>query len=1043
MKRIVFSLILVCGSLLLLPALASAQGTGAAAIAGTARDSSGAVLPGVTVEASSPALIEKVRTTTTDEKGEYRIIELRTGSYAVTFTLPGFSTFRRDGLQLAPNFTATINATLAVGSISETVTVTGATPLVDTQNVSQQRTITKELLDSIPSAKSMLALASLMPAVVEPPNAQDVGGSKGERSVRLSVHGSKTYDSRLLQDGMRYNALTPGIGAPTAVAPLFVPTLEGTGRGYYINPLTAQETLIDTGSLGSAQYEYGGAQVNMIPRDGGNIFSGSLFLGATGSALQADNLTSDLQTQGLNSVNAIKKVYDYNAALGGRLVKDRVWFFGAARRWGTTTSVANLYGDANLSARVVGASAAVWKYAPDLNNPIYPAEIDKAFGVRFTIKPSAKDKFTFSIDKQRNFQDQLTGGLETGGTKNEANAGYCQDQLVTQATWTRPQSTKLLLDAGMTVSRFTFGGFGNDLFQSDFQACGGGIVNNVSINDVSLGYLYNGLGNKSMSLSNQLNSRLNVSYLTGTHNIKAGVFLMYGLTGGHGTYTDRTPGQIGSLPLSYSFLNGVPSSLTQFAAPTYTLDQLNPDLGLFVQDQWRMGRVTVNAGLRLDWLHESVPAISAPAGPFVPARSFSAVDDVPNWKDLNPRFGIAWDPFGDGKTSVKGGANRYVMSNTTGIANYFDPVNSAINSTTRSWNDTTFPVGDPRRSNFLPDCNFITTTANGECGAMANSSFGSLVPTNSADPAWVTGWGKRPYMWQFGVGVDREVTSNIAISAGYYHTTYGNFFVLQNTLTAPSDYSPYCVTVPTDSRLGAASGQQLCGQYDLNPNKFGQNKGLVQSANNFGNPTETYDGFDLTTTTRLKKLTVTGGWNIGDAVQAGIAAGGSAASRQNNCFVVNSPQQLYNCNVLVPFQNRVKMSASYLLPADVQVAAVVQSNPGPNYNANVSYTSAQIAPSLGRQLSAGGSVTINVAPLNSLFGDRINQMDVRAGKIFKFGGKRLQANFDLYNLFNTSSVVNYNSTYGTFASATAGSVYKQPTQILDGRLAKVSVQFDF
>ena len=1044
MKRIVLSLILLCGSALLLPSLASAQGTSTGSIAGTAKDSSGAVLPGVTVEAASPALIEKVRTTVTDDKGEYKITELRPGSYSVSFTLPGFSTFKRDGLQLAPNFTATINATLAVGSISETVTVSGATPLVDTQNVSQQRTITKELLDAVPSAKSMLALASLMPSVVEPPNAQDVGGSKGERSVRLSVHGSKTYDSRLLQDGMRYTALTPFPGAPTQPQTVFVPTGEGVGRGYYINPLAAQEVIIDTGSLGSAQYEYGGAQVNMIPKDGGNDFTGSLFFGGTGSGLQSGNLTSDLQSQGLTSVNSVKKVYDFNAALGGRLLKDRVWFFGAARRWGTMTTVANLYGDANVSARVIGASAAAWKYAPDLNNPIYPAEIDHGFGVRFTVKPSTKDKFTFSIDKQRNFQDHLTGQLETGTVKNEANPGYCQDQLVAQGTWTRPQSTKLLLDAGLTVSRFTFGGFGNDIFQSDYQGCGGAQVNNVSINDVSLGYTYNGTGNQNVALSNQLNTRFNVSYLTGSHSVKTGVFLMYGLTGGQNSYTTRQPGQIGGLPLSYTFSNGVPTSLTQFATPTYTVDQMNPDLGLFVQDQWRMGRVTVNAGLRFDWIHESVPAINAPAGPFVPARSFSAVDNVPNWKDLNPRIGMAWDPFGDGKTSIKGGINRYILSATTGIANYFDPVNSAINSTTRSWNDNAFPVGDPRRGNFLPDCSFTTTTANGECGAMANANFGALVPSISPDPNWIQGWGKRPYMWQTGIGIDRELTSNIAVSGGYYHSTFANAYVLHNTLVAPSDYSPYCVTAPTDSRLGSVSGQQLCGLYDLNPNKFGQNLSVVQSASDFGNQTEVYNGVDATTTIRLKKLTVNGGWNIGNAVQAGTTAGGSAAASVNNCFVVNSPQQLFNCKADVPQQSRVKFSASYLLPGDVQLATVVQSNPGANYSANVTYTNAQIAPSLGRSLSGGASsLTLNIAPPNSLYGDRVNQADVRAGKIFKFGGKRLQANFDLYNVFNASPPVTYNSTYGTFGSATAGSVYRQPTQILDGRLAKVSVQFDF
>ena len=488
MRRLVFSTILIWAGLWLVPDVSRAQGTSTGSIAGVAKDSSGAVLPGVTVEASSPALIEKSRTTVTDANGEYKIIDLRPGTYTVTFTLTGFNTFKRDGLDLAPNFTATINAVLAVGAIQETVTVSGSTPLVDTQNVSQQRTFSREQLDAVPSAKSMLALASLMPSVVEPPNAQDVGGSKGERSVRLSVHGSKTYDSRLLQDGMRYTALTPFPGTPVAPQTIFVPTGEGTGRGYYINPLAAQEVVIDTGSLGSAQYEYGGAQVNMMPKDGGNRFSGSLFFGGTGSALQGGNLTSDLQAQGLTSVNSVRKVYDFNGALGGPIAKDRIWFFGAARRWGTTTSVANLYGDGNLSARAIGAPAAAWKFAPDLNNPIYPAEIDHGFGVRFTIKPSEKDKFTFSIDKQRNFQDQLTGQLETGTVKNESNPGYCQDQLVA-GHLDRPQSAKLLLDAGLTVSRFTFGGFGNDIFQSDYQACGGGLVNNVLINDVSLGYV--------------------------------------------------------------------------------------------------------------------------------------------------------------------------------------------------------------------------------------------------------------------------------------------------------------------------------------------------------------------------------------------------------------------------------------------------------------------------------------------------------------------------------------------------------------------------
>jgi hypothetical protein len=359
-----------------------------------------------------------------------------------------------------------------------------------------------------------------------------------------------------------------------------------------------------------------------------------------------------------------------------------------------------------------------------------------------------------------------------------------------------------------------------------------------------------------------------------------------------------------------------------------------------------------------------------------------------------------------------------------------------VNSTTRSWTD---PNG-----NFLPDCDLRNIAANGECGAMANRNFGGLVVTNTPDPNWVTGWGKRPYMWQTSVSVDREITSSVSMSLGYYHTTYGNFYVLDNTLVTPVDYSQYCVTAPTDSRLGSASGQQLCGLYDLNPNKFGQNQSIISFAKNYGTQTEIYDGVDLSVNARLRKMTMTGGWNIGDALQTGTTAGGTAAARQNNCFVVDSPQQLYNCDLKIPFQNRVKLSASYLLPYDVQLAGVFQTNPGPTYNANVTYTNAQIQPSLGRPLSGGAaSVTVNVVPPFSQFGNRVNQFDLRAGKIVRLGSKRLQANVDLYNVLNLASVVNYNSTYGTFASATAGSVFRQPTQVLDGRLVKFSVQFDF
>ena len=1015
----------------LIPASVLAQGASIATIAGIVRDSSGAVLPGVTVEAACPALFEKVRSTVTDERGQYRLSELRPGMYSVTFSLAGFSTLKRDGLELRTNFTAQVDVELMVSQLEETITVSGATPLVDVSSATQQRTISREVLDTVPTAKSVLGMAALIPAVVEPPNAQDVGGSKGERSVRISVHGGKTYDSRLLQDGMRYNALTPGIGQPSATtpstpvspAPVFAASLEGTGRGYYVNPLAVEEVVVDLGTMGSAEYSLGGAQVNSIPKSGANRLTGSLFFAGTGSGLQSNNLDDNLRNQGLTSVNSVKKVYDVNGAVGGPIVRDRLWFFVSGRRWGTTTHVANLYADANTSDFV---------YTPDLSRPINPVENDKGVGGRLTFQASSRDKFMFSWDKQRNFQDQLTGQLETGATKNEANQGYCQRHEVMQGTWSRPQSKNVLFDAGVTVSKFNFQGFGKDLFLSDYQGCGGQLVDNVSINDTGLGYTYNGVGvGRGMSLSHQSNGRFNVSFITGQHSLKTGVFWMYGLGGGQRTYQMRAPAQINGLPLTYTFLNGRPTSLTEFVSPTLAVDQLNPDLALFVQDQWRLKRLTVSAGLRFEWLRESIGASSVPTGALVPAQSFPAITNVPNWKDVNPRFGIVWDPAGDAKTAIKFGINRYVTSNTTGIANLFDPFGpgNSLGSTARSWNDA--------NGNFLPDCDLTLKTSNGECGAMLNSNFGTNVPSYRADPSWVSGFGKRPYNWQSSVTIDRELLPSLVVNAGYYRTWYGNFMVIDNQRVTSADFSPYCVTAPVDARL-ALSGQQLCGLYDLNPNKVGQVDNLVTRNNAYGKQREVYNGVDVNFQLHVKsRATMGGGWNIGNAVQLGTTAGGTASASTNSCYVIDSPQQLFNCDVKVPYQNRIRVNGSYTLPWGLQVAAVAQSNPGANYSANLAYTSAQIQPSLGRPLSAGATsaVTIPLAKPYSLYGPRINQLDLRGTKIFRFGGRRIQGNVDAYNIFNVNTPV---TLFGTYNAR-----WGQPTQVLDGRLVKFSAQIDF
>ncbi len=328
-RRTVLSLLV---ALVLVPAAARAQGLGAASIAGVVKDASGAVLPGVTVEAASPVLIEKTRTTVTDSEGRYQLAELRPGTYSVTYTLPGFTTYKRDGLQLAANFAATINADLKVGELSETIVVSGQTPLVDTRSVSKATVISQEVLAALPTSKSVGGMLAFVPGAVSPANGVDTGGTKGEQSVRISVFGARPGDMRQMTNGLLYTNLNG----------------DGGGRLYFVNPVTIQENVIDLGAAGSALYQTSGAVVNTIPREGGNRFSGTLFGAYTNHNLQSSNLSDDLKAQGLTVVNGVRYIGDLNGLVGGPIARDKWWFVVSGRYSGSTLRAASLFHDANL-----------------------------------------------------------------------------------------------------------------------------------------------------------------------------------------------------------------------------------------------------------------------------------------------------------------------------------------------------------------------------------------------------------------------------------------------------------------------------------------------------------------------------------------------------------------------------------------------------------------------------------------------------------------------------------------------------------------------
>src|SRR5690349_966092 len=369
MKRRLGFLFFAVALAALWPSVARAQ----SAIAGVVRDTSGAVLPGVTVEAASDALIEKTRSVTTDGDGQYKIVDLRPGTYSVTFTLVGFATVKRDGIELPANFTSTINADLRVGALEETVNVSGQSPIVDVQNAVQQQVLSRAVLDAVPTGRSVPTLGAMLTgARLALP---DVGGTSGMQNRDLTVHGSDGRDTTFMVDGMILNGI------------------EGDGSVQsYFNDMMFDEVSYQTSAI-NAETSAGGVRANMIPRDGGNQFRGTAFFSAANKGLQSNN-SDEARAQGLAAPDSLNKVWDFNVSEGGPIKRDKLWFFTAYRDWGVYQYIAN-------------------SFFKNGDQTIDDASIRSGM-LRLTTQVGSKNKFAVYLDRIRKFR----------GHENSAPAGF-------------------------------------------------------------------------------------------------------------------------------------------------------------------------------------------------------------------------------------------------------------------------------------------------------------------------------------------------------------------------------------------------------------------------------------------------------------------------------------------------------------------------------------------------------------------------------------------------------------------------------------------
>ena len=986
---------------------------GQASIAGVIRDTSGAVLPGVTVEASSPALIEKVRSAVSDGTGQYQIINLAPGAYAVTFTLPGFNVVRREGVELTGTFTATINAEMRVGAVEETVTVTGATPIVDVQSTTRQQVLGREVIDTIPAGRTTYSLALLIPGVsFGGPASQDVGGSTQNTTIGLVAHGSRYNDQASVQNGVSIAAM--------ADKSWFSPML--------YNPTATQEVVIDTSAV-NVELPSGGVRTNVITRDGANQFNSTIYANFANESMQGDNFTDDLRTAGLRQPGAIRKLWDVNPGLGGPLKQDRVWFYLSGRYTGSSNYASGISSDLNLN------TPNAWTYAPDLESRPVNDLVTKDGQLRLTWQASQKNKIGFVWHEQT-----ICGCPATVSATNAVGQQRAFPvQRLLQGDWTSPVTNRLLIEGGAVKYR------GNSVE----RPLPGLNPDNVTVLEQSTGLTYRGNDPYRERPNGSAHLRVAVSYVTGTHAFKGGI--------NHTSGWARTS-NFANQQVTYRFNNGVPNQITQFAYPFVFHVDIDHNMGIFAQDKWTIGRLTMTGGLRYDYFTNSFPESTLAPTRFTPTRNvvFPSQTNLA-LHDITPRVGGVYDLFGDGKTAVKASMNKYLSGlGSIDLSAMPHPVANAVLNANRSWADA--------NRNFVPDCNLVSADANGECGAMSNRDFGSVRPGATFDPEILQGFGNRGYNWELSAGVQHQVVPRVAVDFGFFRRWYGNDVVTDNRALTSADFTPFSITAPQDARLPGGGGYAVTGMYDLHPNRFGvPAQNYVTFAKNYGKLTDVWNGFDFNTNVRqLGGVMLQGGFSTGRrttdmcevaaklplwlATNAGAAANNLVQSGTfinvgagRNLDIVDpagvlTPQEF--CSQDSGWQTQYKLLGTYTIPrVDVQMSAALQNLPGRQMAAYFVVPNAVAAASLGRSLAGNAAnVTVNIVEPGSMYGERLNQLDLRFSKLLNMGRMRSMLSLDLYNALNDNTVLTQNNNYAAWL---------RPQSILTARFAKVSMQFDF
>jgi len=1025
---------LLAAVFLLLPQLASAQSS----IAGVVRDPSGAIIPGVTVTASSPALIERSRTVTTDGSGRYSIVDLRPGTYAVTASVSGFKTFKQEGIEVPSNTSVPLYVEMGVGSVGETVEVKDVVSIVDVENAANTQVLSRELMDAVPSSRTFQQLGGLVPGIRL--TTPDVGGSQQMEQTYIYGKGSSAYNTTVTLDGMNVNSN-------------YLDSLIQN----YIDDALLQETTYQTSGI-TAETAAGGTLVNMIPKDGGNQFHGQLFAGGTGQngIWQASNVTPAHVARGLTGAQIIEHIQNFDGSLGGPFIKDRLWFLGSSRYNSTYDSPPGIF-----YPKADGT--------PDLSRPGIEEQWIASGTLRLSWQMNSKMKFSGTYERNIKHKGHELTGLAFKPIDPSVAAQRRGGTLyyVAQGKWTYTMTPRLLLDAGFSTNIIHYSvvyqpGQEKDPFTPEWYA-------GASHTDSILLTRTNAPGVQNFFLPDRRGISTSMSYVTGSHSLKVGLQDSWGKN-------DQVSSVNADLVQQYQ--NGIPVSVQVQNTPIASRPRVNADLALYATDTWHVKRLAVTAGLRFEYEKSSIQPEAASAGRFVAARSFPLIDcstikGLGCWKTWSPRLGVTYDLFGNGKTAVKASFGKYNLPADTG---YLVPFNlMALSTDTRVWKDCPYP-----QTTCTPGgTNGDGIAQDNEIGPSTNTSFGKIT-SRTLDPNY-----KRDYNIQLSAGIQHQLRRGMSVSFNWLRRTEHNRPKTINRAVDPvNDWTPFSIVNPLD-------GEQIT-VYNLNSNKFGITPDFYQTNGNMATNRNVYNGFEFGFNTRLKRAVFFAGYTIDRIVDTACDAGGTPSGTASGAGVVlsgttpgaltnsvNDPNNFRFCdqsgslfqnfgkNVQIPFRQEFKLAGNLPLWKGFELSAALQSDPELSKAVNWSITSTTRYPfdcsvpgcTPGALVLPAGvkltnpSETIPLVAPGSRYLDRLLQVDLGVRKVVRVGERlAVSPQIDVFNVNNSHAVLTETQALGTSGSNTFtglvstfrnGGPGGTPQTLVTPRLLRVSVQVKF